>query len=616
MKFKLNIILIVLVLSVISCDKKFLDVSDELAQEQTLEKIFSNPQDTRRWHRNIYAGIPNSMNFYWITITNGLGNPWTNMADELVAIHRDRYPYTRNISPTDNGTFGRWDLYRSIRQANVFLERAQEIPYSGDADYMSVAEVETLKVQARFLRAYYHYLLFELYGPIPIMTAIIDPELTEIDFARNSVDEVVDFIYNELTDIASSLDDPQISQPDYLAIPTKGAALAIRARLLVYAASPLFNGGYVEAVALRDTQGKQLFPAADPQKWNRALDALQEFIDYANSGHYELYKEYTGGMLDADKSLYELHMKYNKEIIFARSDDQGVISTTGPVGNIDRYLLPRGARGGTVNTGGGGVLQELVDAFQMNDGLDIDESPIYIETGYSNSGDDVTGRTTPGTFNMFVNREPRFYQTVFYNGRNWHVGGETIWFNRGGNSDNSGIAPFSGHLIYKRASRKVYHQAPHPNTEYRPIIIHRLAEFYLLYAEVLNEVDPSDTRIIEYVDKIRERAGIPLLTSIKSDIIGNQQLQREAIRHEMRIELATEGQRYFDVKRWMIAQNAPGKGGLGGAFTGMDMAAPTLDGFYKRKVIQNRVFEKRGYLFPLPQNEIQISTKLIQNPGY
>ncbi|HBX19774.1 MAG TPA: RagB/SusD family nutrient uptake outer membrane protein, partial [Porphyromonadaceae bacterium] len=99
-------------------------------------------------------------------------------------------------------------------------------------------------------------------------------------------------------------------------------------------------------------------------------------------------------------------------------------------------------------------------------------------------------------------------------------------------------------------------------------------------------------------------------------IKGNQEAQRKAIRAEMRIELATEGQRYFDVKRWMIAENKPGEGGLGGDFTGMDMEAKTLTGFYKRIVIQKRVFERKEYLAPLPQEEIQKSRLLVQNPGY
>ena len=616
----INRILLVVLISFCSCNKDFLDVSNELAEEQTLEKIFSTPSSVRKWHRNIYSGVPNTMNFFWITVINTrrTPNPWIWIADEFVGRHRSYFPYTRALEPqADNANFGRWDLYELIRQANIFLERAVEIPKTGSADFLGVTELEELKAHARLMRAYYHYLLFELYGPVPIMDFVVDAAADDLDFARNSVDEVVDFIYNELTDILPQLGNPlPPNQIERVALPTKGTALAIRARLLVYAASPLFNGGYAEAVALRDKEGKQLFPARDPQKWNRALTALQEFIDYANSGHYQLYKVYKeDGSYDPDLSLYELHMKYNKEMILVRADDQGVNPSSGPVGNIDTHNKPRVALG-SATTGDSGLLQELLDDFYMNDGLKIDESPKYSEVGYSVAGEDLTGRTEPGTFRMFVNREPRFYQTVFYNGRKWHIGNQVVWFNKGGNSDNSGSAPFTGHMLYKRTSRKVYRQSPHPNSEYRPIIVHRLAEFYLLYAEVLNEVNPNDPRIIEYVDKVRERAGIPLLAAIKPHIIGNQSLQREAIRHEMRIELATEGQRYFDIKRWMIAENPAGKGGLGGKFTGMDMNAPTLDGFYKRTVLQTRTFHRKEYLFPLPQQEMLMSRKLVQNPGY
>ncbi|HBG40547.1 MAG TPA: RagB/SusD family nutrient uptake outer membrane protein [Porphyromonadaceae bacterium] len=601
-----------------SCED-YLDVSDELAEERSLEKIFSNPQDVRKWHRNIYKGIPNTMNFYWISVVwdIGMGNPWPNLADELIPSFEENYPYTRALSPADRPLFyGRWHLYQLIRQANVFLENAKEIPKTGDADYIGLPEVEELKAQARFLRAYYHYLLFELYGPVPIMEKSANPADPDLDFARNSVDEVVDFIYTELTDILEDLKGPNYYDPNYLAVPTKGTALAVRARLMVYAASPLFNGGYTEALQLTNKDGKRLFPDKDDTKWQKALNACQAFIDYANAGHYELHKEYTNGVYDPYKSVYEVHMKFNKEIILARSDDQGVINAGGPVGNIDFYTIPRGARGGGSSTGGGGVLQELVDDYFMCDGLAIEESPLYTETGFSTAGEDLTGRTEIGTHRMYINREPRFYQNIFYNGRKWHIGGEQIWYNKGGNSDNSGFAPRSGASLYKRLSQRVYHLSPHPLTEYRPIMIFRLPEFYLLYAEALNEVSPGDPRILEYVDKVRERAGIPLLAAIKPQIKGNQEAQRKAIRAEMRIELATEGQRYFDVKRWMIAENKPGEGGLGGDFTGMDMEAKTLTGFYKRIVIQKRVFERKEYLAPLPQEEIQKSRLLVQNPGY
>ncbi len=613
---KKTIWLIAGLMSIISCNQDFLDVSHELADEKSMESIFSNPTDMRKFHRSMYWGIPNSMSFIWwsvFTTYGGQTNVWAMLSDDMCK-NPPVFPYERPLTPTDQ-IITRWSYYQLIRQANLFLQHAKEIPRKGSADYIGPEELADLKAQARFMRAYYHYLLFEIYGPVPIMDFVSDPSNPNLDYARNSVDEVVSFIYDELTEVSKELRDPDLNNPELLALPTKGTALAVRARLMIYAASPLFNGGYEEGLKLTNKDGKKLFPEADPSKWNKALDAIQEFIDYANAGHYELHKEYTNGVLDPHKSIYEVHMKYNKEIILARSED----NTTSPSNRIDKRNIPRGARGSATNSGGVAATQELVDAFFMVDGLSIDESPLYSEEGFSKAGEDLSGQTTVGTYRMFINREPRFYQTIFYNGRRWHVGNEQIWFNMGGNSDRTKSVRWvrTGHLMYKRMSRRVYDQGSHPREEYRPPIVHRLAEFYLLYAEALNEVNPSDSRIIEYVDKVRERAGIPLLAKIKPEIIGDQKLQREAIRAEMRVELCTEGQRYHDLRRWMIAYDGePGKGKLNGPFYGMDMSAPTLDGFYKRTVIHNRVFSRAEYLMPIPQNEILKSKLLVQNPGY
>ena len=176
-----------------------------------------------------------------------------------------------------------------------------------------------MRAEALFLRAYYHYLLFELYGPVPVLDYYVDPNSTDLDFARNSVDEVVEFCDRELLAVADLLKD---SEPDERkAAPTKGAALAVRAKLWMYAASPLLNGGYKEAVELRDNEGKQLFPEYDATKWQKALDALQDFIDYSG-GRYELYKVYDKkGTYDPDASLYELFQTYNNEIIWATTKD-------------------------------------------------------------------------------------------------------------------------------------------------------------------------------------------------------------------------------------------------------------------------------------------------------
>ncbi|MNY13188.1 SusD family protein [compost metagenome] len=148
---------------------------------------------------------------------------------------------------------------------------------------------------------------------------------------------------------------------------------------------------------------------------------------------------------------------------------------------------------------------------------------------------------------------------------------------------------------------------------FRPSIIFRLAEFYLLYAEALNETDPSNPDILKYVNLIRERAGIPNLQVLNSAIAGNQELQRLAIQRESRIELATEGQRYFDVRRWMIAEKEEAR--QGGDFYGMDMAGDYAN-FFKRTKFETRVFNEKMYLYPIPFTEIQKSKNLVQNPGW
>ncbi|WP_181304540.1 RagB/SusD family nutrient uptake outer membrane protein [Rufibacter sp. XAAS-G3-1] len=598
-----------------SCED-YLDVADELAEERTMESIFSNPEEVRRFHRSIYNAIPNSGNM-WFNTANGQDNPWTWMADEIEfrnVAEFNTVPYN-----SAHANFSRWGFYREIRQANMFLENARVIPQTGTlVSFLDEAELNDLKAQARFLRAYYHYLLFELYGPIPIMTTLANPVDPNIDFPRNSVDEVVNFIYNELTAVANELKDPNLSDQTRLAVPTKGTALAVRAKLMVYAASPLFNGGYTEALALRNPDGKQLFPARDQNKWNKALMATQEFIDYAEQGHYRLYKAYTNNVYDPHKSVYEVFQKYNEEVIFARSDvgdAWGNVSNSAKVG-IDARSLPRGTLGGTSGTGVIGLVQEYVDDYFMMDGLPIEESPLYREDGLSTATEDLTKQNGAGISRMYINREPRFYNSVFYNGRKWHVGNQQIWFYKGGNSDKGeNIDIRTGYINYKRLNRQVYNSGTSPRSVYRPAILFRLAEFYLLYAEALNEVNPADPRVLEYVDRVRERGGIPKLATIKPQMAGNQALQREAIRKESRVELATEGQRYFDARRWMIAENKPGEGGQGGLFHGMNLDAGSA-GFHVRTPLENRAFEKRMYLYPIPLIETQNSREIIQNPGY
>lgn len=595
-----------------SCD--FLDVSDSLSGELSKEEVFNNPSMTRRFHRYIYSGIPD-MSYMCVktggAALTGLDNPWPSVSDETKSAQNNIKNLAALGYHAGNAVLTRWQLYKQIRQANLFLEEAHAIPKTGEIDYVSEEEFQSLRAEARFLRAYYHFLLFELYGPVPIELKPEDDSSTDLDFYRASVDEIVEFLDKEFLEVAMELKEEEPMERK--AVPTRGVAMALRAKTWIYAACPLLNGGYAEALNLKDNTGKQLFPVKDDTKWSKALESIQAFIDYAE-GRYSLYKYYaTAGdesTFSADRSLYNLFQGYTDEIIWASTRDSW--GTVGSGDGTERRGTPRTEATGFACLG---LTQELVDAFFMSDGLSIDESPLYNEEGFTT----VTvargnNQYNDKIFNMYLNREPRFYQAVTYQGKRWHVSNNQVFFHKGsGNDVSSSNNPYTGYLMYKRMNQTIYGTGSSPRSFFRPTILYRLAEFYLLYAEVLNEVTPNDPRIIQYVDKIRARAGIPLLSDIKPEIIGNQELQRKAIRAEMKVELCIEGQRYFDVRRWMIADKPEGR--QGGPFHGMDMNS-TEPEFHQRTVFENRIFTRPMYLYPIPLNEIQKSTKLVQNPGW
>ena len=592
----------------ISCS--FLDVSDELAGNLTQEQVFNDPAFSRRWHRNIFTGIPDYSNIRVKDITgseNGLNNGWASLSDELNFGNTTVASYAvQGGYHAGNGQFHRWTtLYELIRQSNIFMRDAHTIEVAGSqVDFLNEKELQELKAQARFLRAYYYYLLFELYGPVPLVNDVLSPYESELDLPRNSVDEVVEFVSSEMTALVKEeggLSEIETTQ-ERLALPTKGVALAVIAKIRTLAASPLYNGGFNEALGLINEDGKHLFPEKNLNKWVKAKEATENFIKFAED-KYDLFKAYDNGVYDPDKSLYEMFMSYNDEIIWASS--RTFFNNLGGWG-YDHVTTPYSERQGHQSAG---VMQELVDDFFMKDGLTIKESDLYKKEGFKK----IDGQEI---YNQWVDREPRFYQSIFYQGKKWQVSNNPIYFYNGGNNgtDKTANYPATGYLLFKRECRKLYNQGSYPKGQYRPSIIFRLADFYLLYAEVLNEVNSNDPKIIEYIDKVRERAGIPLLNDIKPDIKGNKEALREAIRRERRIELNTEGQRYFDVRRWMIAEEDGYK--QGGDFYGMNMfgAKGDKNAFYEKTYTETRVFNKKMYLYPIPLSQVQISNQMVQNP--
>ena len=619
-------LLIALLCFVSSCD--YLGVSDQLAGGlQNTEQVFDNVSYTKRWYANVFAGIPDYSGINSVNV-GAFKNPWTGMCDELVVGYGNSSKYNNSDRNAANMGFHRYgDCYKYIRQANIFLQKAHPIMTTGtQGDQLLEDELTQMKANVRFMRAFYHYLLFEQYGPIILVKDKIYNATEDQDVPRNTVDEVIEYIDSELTAVASELtQEPIFEDKDYRAWPTKGVALAVRAKLWLYAASPLLNGGYREALSVTNPDGTRLFPDYDAGKWEKALAACKDFIDYAEAGRYELYKEYkddNGAVIDPDKSVYNLFQKYTHEIIWATANNDW----WGMNGDaFDRRIAPRCEKNGLGSTG---VTQELVDAFYMKDGFPVSataylpQSTLYQEEGYGtykDQNDNFSKKYTNVTVsNRYLNREPRFYNTVFFNGRQWPVSCNQVLFYNGGNSGvQEGQATLTGYMLFKRFNRSVSLTNPGVASQFRPSIIFRLADFYLMYAEAANEVNPNDARVLKYLNLVRERAGLPDIETLNPAIRGNQELQRAAIQRERQIELATEGQRYFDVRRWMIADKN-GEGRQNGYVHGMNVRGESNDKEDFNRIVEASqiVFNRKMYLYPMPDSEMRKTKNLVQNPGW
>src|SRR5699024_2585369 len=374
----------------------------------------------------------------------------------------------------------------------------------------------------------------------------------------------------------------------------------------------------------------------NPKNWVRAAEAHKELIEAAHSGGYKLYTEVNQvGSIYPFMSYYNMSLKTfssgNKEIIFGRPENSDL-------NGFQSHHLPKGIGGNA----GMSVTQELVDAFYMENGIapiigyNEDGSPIinpssgYVENGFSTAVERrttawsgggpsnlVNGDSRPvtmdGTYNMYCNREPRFYVSVIFNEAWLGVANRRIEFLQDGGRDTGHTfdAPQNGYNVRKRISLEFYpREGKHT---FQPGILYRLADAYLSYAEALNEVDGPSADVYEYINLVRKRAGIPDLAAGLS-----QGEMREAIRHERRVEFNSEGIRFHDVRRWKLGEKFFNTSLYGMNFLGSKKSDDKNDSqaFYKRTFYKNRYFTKRMYLWPVPQSQMDINPNLRQAPGY
>ncbi len=591
-----------------SCKKGYFDtVPDNI---NTIDKVFSNRSNTERWFFGLYAGIQD----IW---DQPYGFQYAGTSDELEyanwgtgnALTINSGAVTSDNSPTRFETY-----YQLIRNINIFLERVDECKELLEQQN-GESIVKEYKGEARFLRAYYHWLLMKEVGPAAIAPLFSGLPNDNFQIPRSSWDECIKFVLNEMRASESSLtslhltgsntvDDYQVGR---ITLPI---AAAIEAQVLLSHASPLFNGNS-EFADWKNFDGKQLFNQTyDPSRWQAAAEAMKRAIDLNVAQGRKLF-------IKPNTNLFLQGFNSTRDMFWDGWKEEGVWlrRATGVHAQWSQHCAPKNSLSGN-GWNGIGVLQELVDDFRMADGRTIKETPTYSETTF-------TSTTTPyyssGTNNMYVGREPRFYVDVTFSGSVIPVvpaAGQTYvtYFSTAssGKKANARDYPKTGYTARKNI---------HPNTNLstgsnpaRPAMLIRMAELYLSYAEALNESQPGHADVLKYLNDVRTRGGIP---EIPADL--GQIEMRKQIRLERRIELCYEsGLRFWDVRRWKIPNETGSK--QGGDFYGMNMDAGTSlsdPTFYKRVVATSRApWQRKFYFLPYRQNEMDRNKQIVQLPGY
>ena len=623
MKFR-NIFFAGLALLSFSACSDYLDKEPDT--EVTLDEVFSQKILQERWLGHCYSSIPNP---YWFQTRD---SGWDTLGDDMSPSERWQQwgwgviPFLSGNWNTQSGWNGNFwaSVPQRVRECLIFQQRATPVPAEG----LTANEVNLMKIETRFLIAYYYSLMLNTYGPFPFRPGYLAPtefDLNDLMKGQEPFDDIAAWIDNELLEVSKLLPASYTNAQKY-GRATSIMCLAVRARLALFCASPLVNGNpdYANHV---DRQGRHLFSTSyDPNRWVKAAEACKELIDAAHAAGHELYYEYNpDGTIDPFSSYQNLFLPTVatdcKEILFARADP-------GDYGDWQKHTCSTGING----NGGLGVTQEYVDAFFTENGLPIDDPDSgYTEVGFSEE-DDIryanwgAGEPTDdkymkkitrkGTFNMYVHREPRFYVSVNFNG-GWYPNAKRILDMLYQHTDNNGThdAPQNGYLLRKRVHPDYY---PSPRVDfYRPGILYRLGEAYLNYAEALNEAGTNPTDMLFYLNKIRERAGVRQYTTGATDEnfihvdVSDKDAMRKLIHAERRVELGCEGGlRYDDLRRWKECEER-----LNGPMHGMNYLANNPEDFFKRTECQSpRVYKKQFYWMGVYQDEIDKNPNLVQNP--
>mgnify|MGYP002344973792 CR=1 FL=1 len=648
MKNLIKIIAFSFFIGLISCD--YLDVVPN--DTATLDHAFSNRSVTEKFLRTCYSHLPDPTDpfyypayftsrdeFDWGLETRGGNRPGGKISEGL---QNTNDPFQNYWSGSQGGN----SLYIGIRDCNTFLENIHT-----PKDIQPEEKTKWI-AEVKFLKAYFHFFLMQLYGPVVLAKENfpLDASAEEVRVYREPVDECVDYIVELLNE---AIPDLPLTLPDAASEQgriTKTIALGIKAKVLTWAASPIFNGN-TDYKGWVDNRGKQLISDTyDPSKWERAATAIKNAIDTCHLAGLKLYefnKYATANCYNMNDSLVQL-MTIRKAITEDIEKNTGVIWATqeafgsgksglseAVLGDMLREFFPwLYAQDQNMYTGYYQASWYMGELFYTNNGVPMDEDKNFdyanrYELQLATPGDKhesyiPTGETT---VKMHFNREPRFYADLGFDRGYFELATTAM---NGGASFTPFVRMRQGEIYsrclgyvpkkiiaYESASSQGDANKSYTAYDYRfPLL--RLSDLYLLYSEALNEVKGApDDEVYYWIDQVRKEAGLKGVVeswrnaSTNSDKPATKNGMREIIQKERLIELAFEGQRFWDVRRWKIADKY-------WSLPPMRWAdARTVEEYYvPTKYGQSRQVTFKDYLYPLKDYDIRVNSNLVQTYGW
>ena len=636
----------------------------------TLDIVFNNKNTAQRYLANCYHFVPDHGSVKRIPGMGAGHECWFYTDKDSYFDNEVSFYIARGLQNTNAPYANYWDgeggsklpMFRAIRECNIFLSYVRDQHKVND---LTDSERKRWIAEVNVLKAYYHFFLFEHYGPIPIVDEALPVSTSSegVKVTRMPVDQVVDFMVKLIDDSYKDLPPVITMEATEMGRLTQPAALALKAKILLWAASPLFNGNK-EYANFRNKEGKPLINQEfSREKWVKTAEACKAAIESAEANGCKLYDcsmdmSYSQDL--PEEIFYSMNIRqtvterFNPELIWSVGK-QG----TNELQNLSMACivpsLQQGSGNGQVT---GSILQsraagvyaptlETAEQFYSKNGVPIDEDKEWLTNGnYDNryttrqvtSADKYNMRTGWTTAVLHFNREPRFYGSLGFDGSTWYGNGRTdvndLNYVDGKYGRNSGNKwGFNYSITGYFAKKVVYYQNAITQSsqvvyEY-PFPIIRLGDLYLMYAESLNEATEGDNNVPEevytYLRKVRERSGLKKGVLGQTEDIGDVRVawekysndptkpktkdgMRSIIKQERKIELALEGHQYNDLRRWKDASKELSK-----SIKGWNVQGEIEEDFYKvTTLFVPRAFTTKDYLWPIKKQDLQVDDKLIQ----